>query len=86
MTKGRSCHPNSTSAFQPLGAGQGREQSVALDVADLGRLCRTVPDAGMGHLDRRWLAPVAKRADDRSSNNERLIIGDATISDLHHAD
>src|SRR5262249_54562544 len=59
-----------------MGTGQGREPSVDLDVADLGRLCRAVPDAAMGHLDRRWLAPVAKRAADRSSNAP-LIMGDA---------
>jgi uncharacterized membrane protein YphA (DoxX/SURF4 family) len=63
-----------------MGTGQGRKPSVDLDVADLGRFCRAVPDAGMGHLDRRWLTPVAKRAADRPSN-ERLIIGDANHAD-----
>ena len=56
--------------------GQGREPSVDLDVADLGRFCRTVPDAGLGYLDCRRLAPVAKRAADQTSNKP-LVMGDA---------
>src|SRR5262249_2493237 len=55
-------------AIRPMGAGQGRQPSVVLDVADLGRLCRIVPDAGMGRLDHRWLAPVARRTAGRSGN------------------
>src|SRR5262249_52468348 len=31
-----------------------------VSTADLGRLCRVVPDAGMGQLDRRWLARAGK--------------------------
>src|SRR5262249_15501103 len=65
--------------IRSMGTGQGREPSVDLDVADLGRFCRAVPDAGMGHLDRRWLAPVAKGAADRSSD-ERLIMEDVVPS------
>src|SRR6516165_3892393 len=49
--------------------GQGREPSVDLDVADLGRFCRAVPNARMGHLDSRWLASNAKRSStDRSGS------------------
>src|SRR5258708_16371326 len=45
-----------------MGAGQGRQSPVDIDMADLGRLCRAVPDARMGHLDSRWLASIAKRS------------------------
>jgi len=49
--------------------GQGRKPSVDLDVADLGRFCRAVPNARMGHLDSRWLASNAKRSyTDRSGS------------------
>jgi hypothetical protein len=47
-------------AVRPMGIGQGRQPFVALDVADLGRFCRAVSDAGMGQLDRRWLACAGK--------------------------
>src|SRR5258708_9931232 len=43
-----------------MGIGEDRQPFVALDLADLGRLCRVVPDAGMGQLDRRWLARAGK--------------------------
>ena len=63
-------------AIRPMGIGQGRQPPVDLDVANVGRFCRAVPDAGMGHLDRRWLAPVAKRAVGQT-RNEPLVMGDA---------
>ena len=43
-----------------MGIGKDRQPFVDLDLADLGRLCRVVPDAGMGQLDRRWLAGAGK--------------------------
>ena len=49
--------------------GQGREPSVDLDVADLGRFCRAVPNARMGHLDSRWLASNAKRSSTNRSGS-----------------
>src|SRR6266446_2446052 len=55
-------------AIRPMGTGQGRQPSVDLDVANLGRFCRAGPDAGMGRLDSRWLASIAKRSTDRSSD------------------
>src|SRR5215469_11273184 len=52
-----------------MGAGKGRQPPVDIDMADLGRLCRAVPDARMGHLDSRWLASIAKRSStDRSGS------------------
>src|SRR5262249_27688469 len=48
------------SVVRSMGAGQGRQPSMDLDVANVGRFCRAVPDAEMGHLDRRRLAPVGK--------------------------
>src|SRR6266478_2150968 len=59
---------------RPMGTGQGRQPSVDLDVADVGRICRAVPDAGMGHLDRRRLARITQRAADQSGN-EALMMG-----------
>jgi hypothetical protein len=38
-------------AIRSMGTGQGRQPSVDLDLADLGRFCRAVPNARMGHLD-----------------------------------
>src|SRR5262249_44721534 len=58
------------------GTGQGRQPSLDLDVANVGRFCRAVLDAGMGHLDHRWLAPVARRLVTRSGN-EALVMKDA---------
>ena len=43
-----------------VGAGQGGQSSVDLHLADLGRFCRAVPDAGLGQLDHRRLAPGGK--------------------------
>jgi hypothetical protein len=62
--------------IRPVGIGQGWQPPVDLDVANVGRLCRAVPDAGMGHLDCRWLAPVTKRAT-RQTSNGPLVMGDA---------
>src|SRR5229473_288332 len=47
-----------------MGPGQGWQSSVALDLADLGRVYRALPDACMGHLDHRWLASVSGRSGD----------------------
>ena len=73
--------------FDPLGAGQGRQPSVDLHLADLGRLRGAVPDAGMGRLDRRWLAPVGKPvgarrqplSDQSRSNNCRQLTITVTV-------
>jgi hypothetical protein len=55
--------------IRSMGAGQGRQSPVDIDMADLGRLCRAVLDARMGHLDSRWLASIAKRSStDRSGS------------------
>jgi uncharacterized membrane protein YphA (DoxX/SURF4 family) len=62
--------------IRPMGTGQGRQPPLDIDVANLGRFCRPVPDAGMGHLDCRWLASVAKRTG-AQTGNERLVMEDA---------
>src|SRR5262249_47045678 len=63
--------------IRSMGIGQSRQSSVDLDVANVGRFCRAVPDARLGHLDCRWVASVAKRAADRSGN-EPLVMEDTT--------
>jgi hypothetical protein len=55
--------------IRSMGAGQGRQPPVDIDMADLGGLCRAVPVARMGHLDSRWLASIARRSPtDRSGS------------------
>src|SRR5438128_114228 len=66
--------------IRPMGTGQGRQPSVDLDVANVGRFCRAVPHAGPRHLDRRWLAPVARRPTDQTSNGALAVRSDVSIS------